>query len=226
MDSEAEGFKADDYPALPGKLNSICPAVANDTALHSSSSTLQNTVNFNNISIYYQNVRGLRTKIDELFNSVSDAELDVVILTETWLNDQILSPQLFGNGYTVYRNDRDPVCTGKKRGGGVLIGISNRLSSSASLVEVNKHIEQLWVNINGGYRTICNGVVYLPPDVSTSATSIEQHIQSVLDVSEKLHPHDYHLVFGDYNQPIYYTYEIEFPHLQVILPLYHLNRFR
>ena len=124
-----------------------------------------------------------------------------MVLTETWLNDEILSTQLFGNRYTVYRNDRNPASTGKKRGGGVVIAVSNRLSSTTSLVQVAKNIEQLWIKIDGGSRTICIGVVYLPPDVSTSVSCIDDHISSVLAVSEKLQPHDYHLLFGDYNQP-------------------------
>ncbi|XP_058813429.1 uncharacterized protein LOC131677318 [Topomyia yanbarensis] len=67
------------------------------------------------LKMYYQNVRGLRTKIDELFVAASDAEHDVIILTETWLNDEINSLQLFGPRYSVYRNDRDPIAAGKKR---------------------------------------------------------------------------------------------------------------
>ncbi|XP_058449397.1 uncharacterized protein LOC131429340 [Malaya genurostris] len=59
------------------------------------------------LKIYYQNVRGLRTKIDDFFVAVYDAEFDVIVLSETWLNDDISSLQLFGSGYTVYRNDRD-----------------------------------------------------------------------------------------------------------------------
>ena len=72
-----------------------------------------------------------------------------MVLTETWLNDEILSQQLFGNGYSVYRNDRDPTSTGKNRGGGVLIAVSKRLSSTTSLIQVAQHIEQLWVKIDG-----------------------------------------------------------------------------
>ncbi|XP_053686370.1 uncharacterized protein LOC128735916 [Sabethes cyaneus] len=153
------------------------------------------------ISIVYQNTRGLRTKIDDFYVSVCDTEFDIIILTETWLNDQICSPQLFGTNYTVYRNDRDPESTGKKRGGGVLIAVSNRLSSSRISVEVQCEVEQLWVNIDGGCRTICLGTVYLPPDVSSSISAIEKHIDSALAVSKNLQPPDFHLIFGDFNQP-------------------------
>lgn len=127
--------------------------------------------------------------------------MDVLIFTETWLNDQFHSSQLFGNGYNVYRNDRDPIRTGRERGGGVLIAISKRYSSSKSVIEDDSGIEQLWVNVNGGSRTICLGVVYIPPDYSTSAAYIDKHIGSALAMSEKLQHQDFHLLFGDYNQP-------------------------
>lgn len=57
------------------------------------------------LKIYYQNTRGLRTKMEDFFLAVSEMEYDVVVLTETWLNDQHLSTQLFGNSYTEHRDD-------------------------------------------------------------------------------------------------------------------------
>ncbi|XP_055542698.1 uncharacterized protein LOC129728290 [Wyeomyia smithii] len=172
--------------------------------LISSADTDDTILNSDCIRLYYQNVRGLRTKIDDFFISVSDAEIDVVILTETWLNDRFHSPQLFGTGYNVYRNDRDPVCTGKARGGGVLIAVSKRYNSTESVkrdVVSDSDIEQLWVNVNGGNRIICLGVIYIPPEFSTSSKSVDRHIDCAFKVSEKLGPQDFHILFGDYNQP-------------------------
>lgn len=74
-------------PVSPGKIKSICSAEALDIAPHSNETFPQDHVNVDGISIYYHNVRGLRTKIDHVYTSVCDSEQDVVILTETWLND-------------------------------------------------------------------------------------------------------------------------------------------
>ena len=86
------------------------------------------------IRIYYQNVRGLRTKIDEFFIAVSDCEYDVIILTETWLKDDINSVQLFNQSYCVYRKDRIPEVTGRTREGGVVIAVplSARFTSTTA----------------------------------------------------------------------------------------------
>ncbi|XP_058820919.1 uncharacterized protein LOC131683118 isoform X3 [Topomyia yanbarensis] len=108
----------------PPHLQAFASTITRSTTVQPSGENLQG-----HLKIYYQNVRGLRTKIDELFVAASDVDHEVIILTETLLNDQINSLQLFCSRYSVYRNDRDPNSAGMKRGGGVLIAVSNRLSS-------------------------------------------------------------------------------------------------
>ncbi|XP_053699446.1 uncharacterized protein LOC128746423 [Sabethes cyaneus] len=153
------------------------------------------------ITVYYQNVRGLRTKIEDLFLTVSNAEYDIIALTETWLNEEIHSVQLFGTNYTVYRNDRDPSATGKKRGGGVLIAVSSKINSSKSASRVSNSIEHLWVNVYGSGSTVAVGVVYIAPELAVETDVIEQHIESAFTITESLRSCDCHLLLGDYNQP-------------------------
>jgi hypothetical protein len=55
------------------------------------------------LSIYYQNVRGLRTKTEQLIVKTSDGNFDVLAFSETWLNVDILSSELFLlHQYTVF----------------------------------------------------------------------------------------------------------------------------
>jgi hypothetical protein len=75
----------------------------------------------NYLDMFYQNVRGLRTKSVEFFN-VCSFDFKIVCLTETWLNESFSSQNFFPEMYTVYRSDRD--CHIKLRGGGVLIAVS------------------------------------------------------------------------------------------------------
>lgn len=153
------------------------------------------------ISVYYQNVRGLRTKITDFYLSAIATDYDVVVLTETWLNDEICSPQLFGDLYTVYRNDRDPFSTGKSRGGGVLIAVSTRLTSSELPKATNQRLEQLWVLIHGTGHNVCIGVVYLSPESARTSDHMELLVNSTADVVEFLKPNDICGLFGDFNQP-------------------------
>jgi hypothetical protein len=78
------------------------------------------------LDIYYQNVRGLRTKASELFTNVHSSDFPVICLTETWLNGLCYNQNLFPGTYLVYRVDR--VSTVKSRGGGALIAISYNVS--------------------------------------------------------------------------------------------------
>uniref|UniRef100_A0A182FKR1 PHD-type domain-containing protein n=1 Tax=Anopheles albimanus TaxID=7167 RepID=A0A182FKR1_ANOAL len=55
---------------------------------------------------------------------------DVVVLTETWLNDSIPSSLIFGDKYTVIRTDRNGNNSSRADGGGVLIAVSSSFKTS------------------------------------------------------------------------------------------------
>ena len=67
--------------------------------------------------IYYQNVRGLKSKIDSLAETIDDNEPTLICLVETRLSkdEQIQIP-----GYTIFRND------GTNNSRGVLIAIKEK----------------------------------------------------------------------------------------------------
>lgn len=80
------------------------------------------------LKIYYQNVRGLRTKTSSVFRGVCLSSYDIIIFTETWLDDSYYNSELFDGRYLVWRRDRDYSRTGQRRGGGVLIAVKNELT--------------------------------------------------------------------------------------------------
>lgn len=75
------------------------------------------------LSIYYQNVRGLRTKTHQFYTSVVARNFDIIGLSETWLCDEISSSELFSSNYEVFRDDRNLDEINKCRGGGVALAI-------------------------------------------------------------------------------------------------------
>lgn len=91
-----------------------------------------------------------------------------MILTETWLNNSILSAELFDNRYIVYRRDRDG---GKRDGGGVLIAVLKTISSKR-MAQWESQCEDLWITIEVPFlksiRQIALCAVYLPPPVLRS----------------------------------------------------------
>lgn len=178
-----------DNPGSGGCIPSRNITVANDI------------VSTKDLRVYYQNVRGLRTKVDCFFLSVSECNYDVIVLTETWLDERFYSTQLFGSKFNVYRTDRNVLNSSKIRGGGVLIAVSERWNSFIDPTVVSETLEQLWVKISTSSRIISIGAIYLPPDRRDNISCIENHLNSIGSIISNLAIDDFVLQFGDYNHP-------------------------
>jgi hypothetical protein len=72
--------------------------------------------------MYYQNCRGLRSKLDNFRCSVPLINsYDIIVFTETWLVDSISDTELGLQDFVIFRCDRSVSTTRKGRGGGVLL---------------------------------------------------------------------------------------------------------
>jgi hypothetical protein len=127
---------------------------------NSAGSHVQPAISFD---IYYQNVRGLRTKQLELYSNVCSNDYSILCLTEMWLNDLCYDHNLLPDGYTVFRSNR--VSTTKTRGGGVLTALSSKIRTCKRRHDLEFYDECVWVDI----LTLDNlnfliGNHYFPPD--------------------------------------------------------------
>ena len=52
-------------------------------------------------SFYYQNMRGIKSKLNELKASICDSDYDVIAVTETWLNSSVYTSEFCGS-YNVF----------------------------------------------------------------------------------------------------------------------------
>ncbi len=88
-----------------------------------------------------------------------------MFITETWLNQNIYSAELFDIRYNVYRMDREPKLTGKNREGGVLIAIKTNLQvERIHLFDIiNFYCEYVWLKIKDHIKK--------PPYKQVSSTS-------------------------------------------------------
>ena len=88
------------------------------------------------LSCFMQNVRNLKafqvaegssleSKVGVLQDIVYRLELDVICLTETWLNESIMDHEILPTAYNIYRCDR-----AGRVGGGVMTAIKSTLSST------------------------------------------------------------------------------------------------
>lgn len=61
--------------------------------------------------LYHQNIRGIRSKTKDCYNSVLSSDFDLICFTETWLCDGIFSSEFIDQRYLVERRDRNKVLT-------------------------------------------------------------------------------------------------------------------
>ncbi len=122
------------------------------------------------LNIYYQNVRGLRTRVDEINIAVLSSNYDIIVLTETWLHAGIRNEELIDNRYIVHRKDRDYETVNQQRGGGVLIAVKTNIFSERiiKLESDDKAIEHIWVKLKtcNSSNSIYLGAFYFPPNTT------------------------------------------------------------
>lgn len=145
------------------------------------------------ISLFYQNVRGLRTKTRAFFKSVSAAQYNIVVLTETWLSDQQFDNEVFPPKFNVCRYDRK-----SSIGGGVIIATDNE-SFSSEHIDLNiingTELEYVCVKIAGERKSVFIYAFYIPPN---SGNEVYQGHMEAID-GLKMSNTDTLMVIGDAN---------------------------
>lgn len=76
-----------------------------------------------NLHVYYQNVGGMNSTINDYLLASTDNCYDIIALTETWLNERTSSSQVFDSNYAVFRCDRCSSNSRKSAGGGVILAV-------------------------------------------------------------------------------------------------------
>lgn len=159
----------------------------------------------NDFLIYYQNVRGLRTKCLDLFNNVLASNYDVLLFTETWLQDDVLDSELCDARYDIFRCDRDLRLCSKSTGGGVMICIRRELGATLVRDWFTGTAESVCLRIPGQLISSKNDlfliIVYTPPNPS----GFSERMKNILDNINKVfrnHPFCNYLLVGDFNLPI------------------------
>ena len=113
--------------------------------------------------------------------------LDIIGLTETWLNEYIFDNEILPSNYTLFRKDR------VSRGGGVLIAVNNKFTCQAITSPENLEIICIKLILPCSI-TFC--VTYVPP----SCTAV--YYDSLFDFLLQLHHvSDKMIILGDFNFP-------------------------
>uniref|UniRef100_A0A0K8UPJ4 Endonuclease/exonuclease/phosphatase domain-containing protein n=1 Tax=Bactrocera latifrons TaxID=174628 RepID=A0A0K8UPJ4_BACLA len=147
--------------------------------------------------ITYQNVRGLRTKLNRFLTSSSANNTDVFCITESWLHPAILDGEIIDSTYSIYRKDRNPSTSGCIRGGGVFIAIKRSFQSEL-VTTPDDSLEQVFIKVKCNTLDIIIGCVYLPPQ--STHDIYNTHLHQISYLREKFKNAKL-VVIVDYNLP-------------------------
>lgn len=153
------------------------------------------------ISLYYNNVRGMSGKKDDILLSTTACDYDVIALSETWLDSSKFSTEFFDPRFIVYRKDRSDSNIDAERGGGVLIAIDSKYDSNVIDIPELAELEAICatINLHSSNSRLFIYCLYIQP----GATDVvyESHVKAILKAMSLLQHGDIIYLAGDFNMP-------------------------
>ncbi|XP_072043012.1 uncharacterized protein [Amphiura filiformis] len=147
------------------------------------------------LKILVVNFQGIRNKTADLSVCIDEKDPDIIIGSETHLNDLINSSELFPPNFTVFRKDRD---FGPAKGG-VLIATKNDLIATHR-VDLDSNCEAVWVSIElQGAKQITIGSFYRSQQYGNTTEYFDQLQESLRKASKNNNSQIY--LAGDFNLP-------------------------
>ncbi len=146
-------------------------------------STLTDVAGLKGITVAHINIRSVFGKLEEIIRILHTGDIDVLCITETWLNRYVNDAMLSIDGYNMIRADRS-ANSGKQTGGGIMVYYKNDLDVTVmdGFTLCNPHAEVLWVNLQlKQTRPQYIGVIYRPPDGDYNALVdiLEDHLTNL-----------------------------------------------
>ena len=123
-----------------------------------------NKVKQNKLCCLLLNARSIRDihKRNELELTVNEKKIDLIAITESWLEDTMIDSELNIAGYTIFRKDRKQVRD--SRGGGVLMYVRDCFNAYYATELNDLQNESLWIRIQMSQtRFMLVGVCYKSP---------------------------------------------------------------
>lgn len=149
------------------------------------------------LKVFYQNVRGLRTKLGKFFIASALGTYDIICISEFWLHPAIADGEVVDNTYSIFRRDRDSTSSAATRGGGVFIAAKKSIPVKLIPIIGNK-LEQVFIKVKNKQYDIIIGCIYIPP--SSPLEIFPDHLSALAFIREK-YPNSRLLIVGDYNLP-------------------------
>lgn len=111
----------------------------------------------NGLKICHINAQSLRNKIDEFRSIFENSNIDLISISETWLNSHVDDSLMSLNGYKLFRSDRGT------HGGGVAVYVRSGISCKINCKsDSNDLIEFIFIELTNGKDKFLFGSVYRP----------------------------------------------------------------
>ncbi|KAH9643547.1 hypothetical protein HF086_016754 [Spodoptera exigua] len=116
--------------------------------------------NVQSISVLYQNVRGLKTKLPIWRNNLALFEHNLVAVTETFLHSSVGDSELETGDWNVLRRDRNTPCAGVLLAARIPLVLHRRMEYETDCGE------DLWASFTWHRRSYLVCIVYIKPSAS------------------------------------------------------------
>jgi hypothetical protein len=145
----------------------------------------------NKLTAIIVNTQSIKSKTEMIWEVIDTRKPEIVVVSETWLNNNIHNSEVLPTHYEVYRKDR------KDGYGGVLIAVNNTLISQD--LEIKSDCEIVGTRIKYSKNTSLIVIsVYRPPN--NDETYAHAFANTIIDICNK-YTKDTIWVGGDMNLP-------------------------
>ena len=131
------------------------------------------------------NARSIISNMTVIQPIIEESNIDICTISESWLHELVPDKFVEIPGYKFIRQDRNRILDGekKKRGGGLITYISNKIENFINRIDLqqnNEHIESQWIEIQQPYQKKCIvGNIYRPPN--GNATKALEEINNIIE---------------------------------------------
>ena len=182
-------------------VSTSSPNVSTSSPNVSTKTQRKRTKKKDNFKITIVNCQSVKNKIADLHTFISGTDPDVVLGTESWLKADILSSEVFPDGYAVYRKDcvhdkKDKKDKKKESGGGVFVLVRKEFTSHE--LKISTTCELIFVNLKmADQQDLKIGCLYRPPWAE------EDYMEAFGDAMMQVDPHRKGNIWigGDFNLP-------------------------
>lgn len=158
----------------------------------------------------------MKSKLHTFYLNCAICDYDLIVLTETWLNESVLNPEVIPNVFTLYRIDRNTNNSIFSKGGGALIAVRNTLKSEPLYENEFLNLELLCVKLSVGDVNIIVVACYIPS--GSSLTSYGDYITALSIIGNRCFPNDKLFVIGDFNLTNV-TWMVDPENISVLIPI-------